>query len=283
MRNLLMILFLSVSSSLLGEIIFVSDRLDFINPDEIAISTMKQKVILVPSYLSIPVEELSVTIEENQWIQAINNKEVAVLIHGYNNEYEDAVNFCFKIIQKCEHLYETFICYLWPGGNHALEYLEARSRAIGILPERLLSITNDLTTYAKHVDIIAHSMGCRLALEMMQYPSNIFIRNIFLMAPAVDNEALERGETYHNGSHRCHSMFIFHSTNDDVLKWAYPLGDFDRALGFAGSENTKDLPDHIFQVNCTNYIDSHGDYASSDFIFETIEDILDRPPIVSYR
>jgi len=268
MRNLLAILLLSITCNLFGEIIFVSDRLDFTDPDNISSASMKREIVLAPPYSSTP-------ILSDRWREAIEGKEIAILIHGYNNDYDEAVQFCTKMIENSEHLYDVFVCYLWPGGDHRLEYLEARSRAIGLLPERLLSLTKELTWHGKYVDIIAHSMGCRLTLEMMQFPSNVFLRNVFLMAPAVDDEALQTGEIYHHGSNKCLTMFIFHSQNDDVLKWAYPIAELDRALGYLGPENHEELPEHIFQINCSDHIDSHGDYIDSNFIFNTIEDILD--------
>ena len=265
MKKLLVFFLLLFAQVTFADIILVSDRLNFTDSDIISTETVKKKVLHFSGVESI---------DDREWLEAIAGKEVAVLIHGYNNAYDEALDFCSKIIKRSEHLYDTFICYLWPGGDQSIDYFDAQDNVAGILPARLLKIIEDLDEFAESADIFAHSLGCRIALDMLRYPSGILIRNAFLWAAAVDNESLEEAEIYHDASRKCEYVFVFHSRNDKVLGWAYPIVHFDRALGGKGAEDSIELLDHVYQIDCTPYVESHGAYADSKFVFRAISYVL---------
>ncbi len=263
MKKFCLLLLLTVSHMLFADAIYVSDRYSFTDPDALSFSTIKREK---PYNFQ--------TVDHDRWVEATQGKNIAVLIHGYNNEFGDAMNYCSRIMEKAAHLYDTFICYFWPGGNHRVEYLSARYRVVNYLPSRLVSLIKDLSQHGRNVDILAHSMGCRLALEALTEPSNIAVRNVFLFAPAVDDEELEYNEEYGTAPSKCSKMFVFYSDDDRVLRFGFPLVDYDTALGRFGSEDPEDLPHNVYQINADGH--RHSSYASSDFVFNTISRILAR-------
>lgn len=259
MKKLCLFLLLTFSQVLFANVLYVSDRYDFTDPDSLSAST-------------VITEDLKKGITQDQWIQATRGKNIAVLIHGYNNEFADAMNHCSKIIKKSDHLYDTFICYFWPGGNRRIEYLDAKNRVVNSLPPRLASLLGEIAHLGRNVDILAHSMGCRLTLEALTEGRQLSLRNVFLLAPAVDDEELEYGEDYGEAPLNCSKMFIFYSDDDKVLKMGFPLVDYDTALGRFGAENPENLPPNVYQINADGH--GHSDYAGSDFVFGKVSQIL---------
>ncbi|WP_194847610.1 alpha/beta hydrolase [Candidatus Neptunochlamydia vexilliferae] len=259
MKKLCLFLLLTFTHILFADVLYISDRHGFTDPDSLSAST-------------VITEDLKKGITQDQWIQATRGKNIAVLIHGYNNEFEKAMNYCSRIIEKSAHLYDTFICYFWPGGDRVIEYLSARNRAVNYLPSRVASLLGEIAHLGRNVDVFAHSMGCRLTLEAMTERNHFSLRNVFLLAPAVDNEELEYGEDYEDAPLNCSKMFVFYSDDDQVLKMGFPLLDFDTALGRFGAENPRDLPPNVYQINADGH--RHSDYAGSDFVFGKVSQIL---------
>ena len=101
------------------------------------------------------------------------------------------------------------------------------------------------------------------ALEALSVEGAPSVRLLHLAAPAVDNEKLERGESYHSSTFQCHRLYVYHSKHDSVLKYSYPVGEFDRALGYKGAENPEDLPQNVKQINMSRHVKSHGGYKHS--------------------
>ena len=122
------------------------------------------------------------------------------------------------------------------------------------------------------MDLMTHSMGARVALEALKHlRTRQVIRNLVLLASAVDNESLERGAEYFTANGRVRNSFVFHSRHDQVLGLAYRFAEFDRALGQNGPEDPANIVEHsphTFVVNCKNKIQRHGDYKSEDDIYK---------------
>ena len=250
--------------SLIGKILIVSDRDQFYDPDNLSQSQVKKEVIF-----EVPLKIKA--IDRKSWIDSINEKKIVLIIHGYNNTSNEAFEFFLRIFQRIESLYEGYICYLWPGNDDFLEYLSAKSYAIGKeLPKRLQNLMQNLTLHSNQVDIIAYSMGCRLILETLKAPSQLKVGNVFLLAPAIDNESLEKSEHYSSAIDKCRNIVVFFSKNDKVLNYLYPFVEGDFSLGAKGSENPHLLPPNIHMVNSSPYIKNHQDYSQSEFIFKII-------------
>jgi len=98
-----------------------------------------------------------------------------------------------------------------------------------------------------------------------------------MLAAAVDNESIEQGEKYFEGTGHCTRFCIFHSNRDGVLQVAYPIGETlslslpDIALGYSGPEDPADIishSPHVKVVNCKRVVGGHGQYKECDPVYQ---------------
>lgn len=228
-----------------------------------------------------PLEDGLQTLKEQ-----VAGKRVLLLVHGYNNEWADVIRAYAVIDASVRRLmrnkYDLVVGYTWPGGDDRFDYFAAKTRAGALSPrfQELLRELHSRDTRPAALDLMTHSMGARLSLEALSLLStrNV-VRNLFLMAAAVDNESVERGEEYFAANKRVRNSFIFHSKNDQVLNLAFRLAEFDRALGLHGPEDPADVmrhAAHTLVVNCKHHIKGHGDYKSEEQIYRFLNRNVDQ-------
>lgn len=89
------------------------------------------------------------------------------------------------------------------------------------------------------INIIAHSLGCRVTLEMLglfaQSPSTVKVTFPFVafMAPAIPVYFFDRvADIYQRSIARAEKVIVLHSTRDLVLKMAFPVGQTAAGEGF---------------------------------------------------
>ncbi len=219
--------------------------------------------------------------------EACAQKRVLLLVHGYNNEFEDVLR-AYRIIREKQQQflsrkYDLVLGYTWPGGIDALDYRQAKRRA-GIVGPRLGVVLLKLTSGQKKIktlDVMTHSMGARVgfrALESLDRAKTV--RNFFLMASAVDNESIEPDQEYFASNRLARNSFVFHSRHDVVLRFGFPAFEFDAALGLQGPENPAAViedPPQTYVVNCKERIRAHGEYKSEDAIYEFLGDNVEAP------
>lgn len=217
--------------------------------------------------------------------EAVAGKRVLLLVHGYNNEFDDIVRAYDLVDSQSSRLmqgkYDLVIGYTWPGGDNRFEYFSAKTRAGAIAPrfsENLRQL-HQRSTRPKSLDVMTHSMGARVALEALKHlTTRNVIRNLILLASAVDNESIERNEEYFSANSKPSNSFVFHSRHDQVLSVAYRIAEFDRALGLHGPENPGDIIAHSRNtrvVNCKRVIKSHGDYKGEDEVYRYLNGNVD--------
>ena len=219
--------------------------------------------------------------------KAVKGKKVLVVVHGYNNEFEDIVR-AYDIIENqtkrfMQGKYDIVIGYTWPGGDSGLEYFSAKRRA-GTVAPRFAQNLRDLHK-ASHrpaaMDVMTHSMGTRVAYEALKrFTTGGVVRNLFSMAAAVDNESIEKDQEYFQSNKRVKNSFVFHSRHDQVLNLAYRAAEWDRALGLHGPEDPGDImrhSAHTYVVNCKGCIKAHGDYKSEDRIYKYLDGQVSTP------
>ncbi|MDN3506579.1 MAG: alpha/beta hydrolase [Simkaniaceae bacterium] len=245
---------------------FVSDRMDFENPDRINQATEHALVDLSSGERS--------AISHSELLKRASEKNILILVHGYNNTYSSTLSSYMAYAEHLEDSYDLIVGYIWPGGDHDLDYFSAKDRAVSELDLRFLSTLTLLSRVANNVDLYAHSMGCRLSLEAISQAPGKVVRNLFLTAPAVDDEALEKGEKYHAATKNCDLTVVFYSEYDKVLKKHYPLAEWDQALGYKGFENLSSIPLNVFQIDSTDDVSHHSDYKNEESIFGHIRELL---------
>lgn len=213
-----------------------------------------------------------------QFTKQIKGKRILLLIHGYNNEPHDVMR-AYKTVEKYEkefiNYYDLIIGYTWPGGDQFWHYGAAKNR-VGVVSSRVKSLITKMISNCKEVDIMSHSMGCRISLMLVNdlqenaVRKNIMMR-LYLLAAAVDNESIEKDERYYEGSTYCDNTYIFHSKKDPTLFFGKTIWEKNNALGCTGPENPGDIHSKVKVINCKKIISKHGAYKNADSIFKFIK------------
>ncbi|MCB1109099.1 MAG: alpha/beta hydrolase [Chlamydiia bacterium] len=268
MRYLLIFLFTcNLYASNNSWIPVISDRENFQFSDAISEHT---QIKLVDLNRVGPTQRITV----RDLLSSVRGKNLLLITHGFNMTYTYSLDQ-FTIYHKHFHKkYDQIIGYLWPGGNQWWEYRHARRRTLDELPYRLLATISQLKAVSKNVDILAHSMGCRLTLEMLNLSAIPLVRNLFLTAPAVSSTALQLDQTYHEATHNSKHVYVFHSKNDEVASYAFPIVEGDRSLGLEGAKHPDLLPFNVTMIDCSHCVDSHSGYDNALFFKSYVKKIL---------
>ena len=215
-------------------------------------------------------------IAQNELLETVRGKNVLILIHGYNNEMPAVLDAYGRVeeMMGLSHLlapdpggYDIVLGYAWPGGWSALSFPVAVIRANKVA-KRFRDTVQGLQLAAATIDVQTHSLGARIALEALD-SDKITLRNLYLLAAAIDDETIEKGEDYYNGAQRCSHAYVLHSENDPVLKTGYRIGDipdFDRALGWKGPQRPNKIRDQSPNTkiaDCRQIVKTHGGYRSA--------------------
>lgn len=177
--------------------------------------------------------------------QRLKRRQVTVLIHGYNNSQPDAEasyrRFRKKLarqvtpgrLRRIGPIWE----FHWPGDLPSPLWSKASfpariadAEASGELLGNFLAIRCRPET---RVNLIAHSLGCHVALQAVESVSAANaperIRRVVLMAAAVPT-LMCAGAEEEFGPHEGTAETVLYSRSDRVLELAYPLG----AAGYWG-------------------------------------------------
>lgn len=219
----------------------------------------------------------AVAVQRDEMLEALRDRVVLVLVHGYNNEIDDVMR-AYRIVADHVQLrladhYDAVLAYTWPGGDAATDWIAAKRRA-GIAGVRLAGELATIGGAAAAIDVMSHSLGGRVALSALgQMPRGV-VRYQYLLASAIDNECLEPSQKYHAAVGRLEATLVMHSRRDGTLRFIYRFAQFDRALGDTGPEDPgvilREMPS-ISVANCKWVIASHGDYKSTPAIYTTID------------
>lgn len=216
---------------------------------------------------------------------ATRGELVLLLIHGYNVDRETGR----LTLSRYMHMLAaggftgTMVAVLWPGDGwaKALTYpFEGRDA-----DDSADALYSWLVTYAAasaRIAFAAHSLGCRVAMRaacrLAGSSRGPMLDRICLMAAALDNDSLgcKHRSGYRSGTLAADRIAVLASEQDEVLRFAYPLGDVwetwlfrgrsGAALGRTGpKERDTDVLARIEPVPLSRrerQID-HGDYLPS--------------------
>lgn len=140
--------------------------------------------------------ELVALVKERLAASARFKDHAFVFVHGYNTTFDNAVYRAAQIAYDIKFDGAPFV-YSWPSGGGIASYTydrESASQAEPYLGDFLKLVTEK--TGARHVSLIAHSMGNQLLLRVLQdmqrrKPEDVKISQIILAAPDVDRDAFE--------------------------------------------------------------------------------------------
>lgn len=227
-------------------------------------------------------------------------KKVTFLIHGFNVPEEKGRESLYKMATKLPSAINNegaTVFVLWPGDSPIgpLSYPFSEGHQANDSAVEMKKFIENHITPSTQLSFIAHSLGCRVAMETVnqvhmmtngnkkKYPVN----QICLMAAAIDDFSLAEPEKYKEATERASKVFVLSSVKDNVLKWAYPVGDLVQAflffweesaglaLGYRGPKDYKirdgsktfSVPDKVVPETIAREIDvGHGDYLPSNNI-----------------
>lgn len=177
---------------------------------------------------------------------------VGILIHGYN--VEDAMDAYARMALAIQDRYDEIVGLTWPASISA-GFWWARRRAEDA-GQRLRNELHFLNPY--RLDLQGHSLGCRVALEALR--AGLHCRNLLLAAPAVGDDEIARSARYGEAIDRAQRVLVAHSAHDRVLRRAYRLAVWDRALGLKGPRKPELVAEHVSSLDLSSSVGAHGDY-----------------------
>ena len=174
----------------------------------------------------------------------------------------------------------AFVGLTWPGDSWAgpvsypLEGNDADDTAAELAKFISWAIPQGTT-----LSFVTHSMGARVAFETVKaLPAGAYpIAQVCVMAAAIDDFSVSERFTYRTETENAARVAVLASERDNVLKWAYPLGDWIQAflffwrdepgsaLGYHGPRSSYDgaVPANVEHVQIPDGVKvDHGDYLS---------------------
>jgi pimeloyl-ACP methyl ester carboxylesterase len=179
---------------------------------------------------------------------ALNQSSLVLLIHGYNNDQAEAsaaYNNFIAHLNKIININANLVGVYWPGANWEgpLYYMQALGQVEKIAP----GFAQDLYQAAQarkylKIDIVTHSLGGRLAMELIKEllkikagdPSlgGLVINRIVMMAGAVPVSYLQDINQMKPALAAFQATASLYSMQDTVLHWAFPAGQTVAGQGF---------------------------------------------------
>jgi pimeloyl-ACP methyl ester carboxylesterase len=205
----------------------------------------------------------------------IHGRHVLIATHGFYVNRADGIG----TLSAWESLLQlppasAFVGLLWPGDSesiHALSYpVELKNAmAAGAMVGQFL---DQNFGNAASIAFVSHSLGARVVLQAVRTMTRP-VRRLILMAGAISDKCLT-GE-FAAVPAKVESISLLASKEDEVLRWAFPIGDFaaeivdrdhpwwESALGRFGPWR----PPANYRGPCQipkgwNY--GHGDYLRTD-------------------
>lgn len=200
------------------------------------------------------------------------NWPVLILVHGYLSPREKVLKAYQTIEQNLDSDY-VVIGFTWPAGSRFYHYLTAKNRC----PQAAFYLQHwlyEIGRVAAFLDVNTHSLGARVLFHALRDYTDVRVRNVFALAPAVDDECLQAGEKFSAVPTKCKSLTAFYSRRDPVLKWAYPMNDFDKALGLVGPANESRIEaSNVSFVDCSSIVSSHGGYKDRPEVYARMAEV----------
>ena len=201
-------------------------------------------------------------LDHEQLVRSLAKKRVCLLVHGINNTFKDICSSYLIIetqLNSHKIKYDHIIGFIWPGGNSIVSFFGAKKRARELAKQNG-TLLQSIFKSAASVDLIAHSLGAYLTLETIKKSGLKGIHNIYMMAPAIVDHQICRGEDLFTPTKKCAGLYVFRSEDDTVLRWTKPL--IGPALGYKGPRDIEAVNENVRVVNCSGLTDPirHNSY-----------------------
>ena len=218
-------------------------------------------------------------------LKTTSAKQILIYIHGFNNMPEGEGEI-FSNAEKLQRLFDNaqenlveVVPMIWPCDNDfgiLKDYWDDQYAAHASAPafsrvfEKFLSWRNTdfdtPDTCMKRINILSHSMGNRvLKKTLLEFKDLSFLgeniplifRNVFMAAPDVVNETLQK---YHEGkiiTQVSRNVLVFYAADDLALRASKVVNlknkVVSRRLGHTGPENMNLEPKNVYAFDCDQF------------------------------
>ncbi|MFM9940074.1 MAG: alpha/beta hydrolase [Hyphomicrobiaceae bacterium] len=235
-------------------------------------------------------DEALVLIRERLRASNAYRGQALVLVHGFNNGFDDALYRSAQISYDLNFDGASFL-YSWPSGSGLEKYLydrDSAQQAEPYLTEFLEMVLNE--TGAEKVNLIAHSMGNQLLLPVLRHLKTRNpalagkINQIILAAPDVDRDTFTYLAGEIKGVGRGITMYA--SGNDVALQTARRIAGQKPRAGEVPTDLGPVIVANVDTIDVTSlgtgYLSTnHSSYAEKTALLRDIELVLKtgtRPP-----
>jgi hypothetical protein len=160
-------------------------------------------------------------------VRSIQGRDVLLGTHGFHVNRSDGIgnlSHWAKWVQSGPN--GLFVGVLWPGDSRWIPFLD-----YPVEGNEAIKSGHLLGAYlganfggAASISLASHSLGARMVLETVRsLPTSFRVKALMLMAAAIDDNCLT-GE-YRDATARVGTISVLASQCDEVLKWAFPLGN----------------------------------------------------------
>jgi pimeloyl-ACP methyl ester carboxylesterase len=157
------------------------------------------------------------------------------LLHGFNVNRANGRAALTRFAQQLPSVTGGVVAVLWPGDSllGPLSYSFEGNDADDTAAE-LARYIDRVVTPGTELSLVAHSLGCRVAMETVRrlnsgrYP----VRQVCLLAAAIDDYSLALAESYRAAVAGSDRVAVLASKRDQVLRLAYPIGDLLQSFFF---------------------------------------------------
>jgi len=164
-------------------------------------------------------------VDRSQFLGDIRGRHVLIGTHGFNVDFiagVTALSYWSSLLALSGPT--IFVGLLWPGDSiwaHGLDYPLETSVA-DEAGEKLAAFIGQSMTDAASLSFVSHSLGARVILQTISRMAGP-IRCAVLMAGAIDDDCLST--EFQNAVQSVGATSVLASKHDEVLAWAFPLGN----------------------------------------------------------
>jgi hypothetical protein len=156
---------------------------------------------------------------------AVRGRDALLLTHGFNVNQMDGLQKLSDWAKLLSIGNSVAVGVLWPGDArwiHVVDYPVEGDEAIAAGNELAAFLNNNFTS-ALSLSFASHSLGARTVMQTIAGLARQ-VRRLLLMAGAIDNTCLSA--EYATAAAKVQSISVLASRSDEVLKWAFPAGNF---------------------------------------------------------
>jgi len=219
---------------------------------------------------------------------------ITFLLHGYNVNRENGRASLLRLAARLSASQnEAVVAVLWPGDHwtRAVSY-SFEGRDADDSAQALAEYVKTYITRSTDISFVSHSLGARVVMETIKRLGAYRIRQVVLMAPAIDDSSLANPKVYQVAAGGADRVAVLASRKDNTLRYAYPAGDalqafiffwkdvVDLALGYHGPRRSKtfEIPVKVYAVQIPDERSSdHGHYIPGN----PLEDVAGDPAIAN--